>query len=103
MPASPRPASYRSSSREQDIWKDLERRQAVEIPYSFFLSQLAIDKPLTLTVIHVFHGAVIVDIENLPGIHFDPEIKPSDIQGASTGCNRRVGGPHIACHFSATC
>src|SRR5215207_3506894 len=43
-------------------------------------SQLAINKPLTLALVHIFHGTVVVNIKDLSCIHFYSEIKSAHIQ-----------------------
>ena len=68
-----------------------------------FPSQFAIQKPLPFTLVRVFHGTVIIQIEDLTGIDFYPEVEPPYVQRAARGCDRRMRGPHIAGVFSAAC
>jgi hypothetical protein len=86
-----------------------------------FLFHFPIQKPLTLALIDILHGAVIVDIEHLSlsgspqrgcygtacvvwqlncRTNAHPKVKPAYIQRASAGCHCRVGRAHIARHLA---
>ena len=54
--------------------------QVAKILDTLSFSQLAINKPLTLALVYIFHGAVVINIKDLTCSHSHSEVKPAHIQ-----------------------
>ena len=62
--------------------------------------QLPVQEPLSFAFIYVLHGAIVIQIKDLAGIHLDPEVEASYVKRPACGRNCRMRGPHVAREFA---